>query len=118
MLWKRLRMQFGITVRGRKELFAARKGKNLKGGLLQARCQDFGTSRPTGTPRQATFERPGAICGQRIEGKGGIVFIKDRKTPSMQRSAHDSRLYFILSLLFCDFPDASEFIRFAGHLCL
>ena len=35
----------------------------------------------------------------------------------MQRSAHDSRLYLILNLLFCDFRAASGFLSFCGHLC-
>ena len=77
----------------------------------------LGRAVPLAPLAKQLLERPGAICGQKMEGKGGIVFIKDRKTPSMQRSAHDSRLYFILSLLFCDFCDASEFISFAGHFC-
>src|ERR1022692_372072 len=57
---------------------------------------------------------------QTVAGKGGRdgkVFINDLNTPSMQRSAHDSRLYLYLNLLFCDTRGASGFLSFCGHPC-
>src|ERR1039458_3256704 len=70
---------------------------------------------PQAPSRRAKKEKTRAQTVTVKAGRGGSVFIKDRNTPSMQRSAHDSRLYLYLSLLFCDICGASDSISFCGH---
>src|ERR1039458_7497271 len=68
-----------------------------------------------GRPAKKEKTRAQTVTGK--AGRGDSVLIKDRNTPSMQRSAHDSRLYLYLSLLFCDICGASDSISFCGHFC-
>src|ERR1035437_2334627 len=72
---------------------------------------------PQAPSRRAKKEKPRAQTVTGKAGRGDSVLIKDRNTPSMQRSAHDSRLYLYLGLLFCDICGASDSISFCGHFC-
>src|ERR1039458_5014615 len=67
--------------------------------------------------RRAKGRETGAQTIAGKGGRGGEVFISDLNTPSMQRSAHDSRLYLYLNLLFCDTRGASGFLSLCGHPC-
>src|ERR1017187_1445021 len=99
----------------------------VQAGNTSCNCMDAdATSRDTkgvfrcllqAPSRRAKHEKTEAQTVIGNAGRGGSVFIKDRNTPSMQRSAHDSRLYLYLSLLFCDICGASDSISFCGHFC-
>src|ERR1017187_3871832 len=72
---------------------------------------------PQAPPRRAKGRETRAQTVAGKGGRGGEVFISDLNTPSIQRSAHDSRLYLYLNLLFCDTRGASGFLSFCGHPC-